>query len=114
MTLTLMCGLSFSGKSTLARGLAEELGAHLVSLDAINHERGLRGGEGIPLDEWATSNGIAHERAGVLLAAGGDVVVDDTGSPRFILGNLDTGVSVQPVPEWFLVLVAAQHPVSRS
>ncbi|WP_205781447.1 AAA family ATPase [Planctomonas deserti] len=84
MTLTLMCGLSFSGKSTLARGLAEELDAHLVSLDAINHERGLRGGEGIPLDEWATTNGIAHERAGALLAARREVVVDDTGSPRFI------------------------------
>ncbi|MFD3444626.1 AAA family ATPase [Microbacteriaceae bacterium 4G12] len=82
--MTLTRGLSFSGKSTLARGLAEELGAQLVGLDAINHERGLHGGEGIPLDEWAATNRIAHERASVLLATGADVVVDDTGSPRFI------------------------------
>ncbi|WP_108251641.1 hypothetical protein [Planctomonas deserti] len=35
---------------------------------------------------------------------------DDAGDVE----DLDTGVSVQPVPEWFLVHVAAQDPVSRS
>lgn len=39
-----MCGLSFSGKSTLAALLADELGAELLSLDAINAERRLYGG----------------------------------------------------------------------
>lgn len=84
MALVLMCGLSFSGKSTLATQLAVELDAELMSLDGINEERGLHGGQGIPLEEWANTNRIAHERAGALLASDRHVVVDDTGSPRFI------------------------------
>jgi len=84
MALVLMCGLSFSGKSTLAVQLSDELSAELLSLDQINEERGLDGGQGIPLEEWAKTNQIAHERAGALLASGRHVVVDDTGSPRFI------------------------------
>lgn len=82
--MALMCGLSFAGKSTLAAGLAEALPAGLVSLDLINEERGLQGGQGIPLEEWAETNRIAHERGRELLGAGRHVVVDDTGSPRFI------------------------------
>jgi predicted kinase len=84
MTMVLMCGLSFAGKSTLAASLAEALPANLVSLDLINEERGLQGGQGIPLEEWAETNRIAHERGRELLSAGRHVVVDDTGSPRFI------------------------------
>jgi predicted kinase len=82
--LTLLCGLSFSGKSTLAVGLADELGATVISLDAINAERGLDGGQGIPDSEWASTNEIAHERAETALREGTKVVVDDTGSPRFV------------------------------
>lgn len=84
MTLALMCGLSFAGKSTLAAKLAEALPASLISLDLINEERGLRGGQGIRLEEWAQTNRVAHERGRDLLGAGHHVVVDDTGSPRFI------------------------------
>jgi predicted kinase len=84
MTLTLMCGLSFAGKSTFAGFLATELAAEIVSLDAINVERGLDGGQGIPLDEWAKTNRLAQERAVETLGAGRDVIVDDTGSPRFV------------------------------
>ncbi|APX31451.1 hypothetical protein BH708_00455 [Brachybacterium sp. P6-10-X1] len=84
MALTLMCGLSFAGKSTLAKHLARELPAQLISLDLLNAERGLDGGQGIPPEEWATTNRLAHERARVLLAHGHHVVLDDTGSPRFI------------------------------
>lgn len=84
MTLTLMCGLSFSGKSTLAARLADGLPASVISLDLINEERGLYGGQGIPIEEWSTTNRIAHERGQALLEAGRHVIVDDTGSPRFI------------------------------
>lgn len=87
MSLTLMCGLSFSGKSTFATLLAEELNAELVSLDAINAERGLFGGQGIPVAEWARTNDLAMDRAAEKLRVGRDVVVDDTGSPRFIRDN---------------------------
>jgi len=51
MTLTLMCGLSFAGKSTFAVLLAEELDGQVISVDIINTERGLVGGQGIPLQE---------------------------------------------------------------
>ncbi|MCX7521960.1 ATP-binding protein [Microbacterium sp. STN6] len=82
--LVLMCGRSFSGKSTLARAITDELGGDIVSLDAINEERGLRGGEGIPINEWARTNDEADARAALALAAGRPVVVDDTSSPRFL------------------------------
>ena len=84
MTLALMCGLSFAGKSTFAAQLASELGADLISLDLINAERGLHGGQGIPLEEWAETNRLANERAQDSLDRERHVVVDDTGSPRFI------------------------------
>lgn len=84
MALTLMCGLSFSGKSTLVARIAQDLPARPISLDLINVERGLAGGQGISVEEWSTTNRIAHDRAEVLLRRGCHVVVDDTGSPRFI------------------------------
>jgi shikimate kinase len=37
-----MCGLAFSGNSTVAAIMARELGIELISLDAINSERGLQ------------------------------------------------------------------------
>lgn len=79
-----MCGLSFSGKSTFAALLAEELDADLVSLDAINAERGLFGGQSVSREEWARTNEAAQVRAAEALRAGRAAVVDDTGSPRFI------------------------------
>lgn len=79
-----MCGLSFAGKSTVARQLVGALDAELISLDIINGERGLDGGQGISLEEWAETNRLARGRAAQLLGAGRDVVVDDTGTPRFV------------------------------
>lgn len=79
-----MCGLAFAGKSTLARQLCAALPAELISLDDINAERGLDGGQGIPLEAWAETNRLAHERAADALRQGRNVVVDDSGSPRFI------------------------------
>lgn len=73
-----MCGLSFSGKTTLARAIARLTNAEYVSLDDINEERGLRGGEGIPVEEWERTSALAIERMGRLLGAGRDVVLDDT------------------------------------
>lgn len=82
--LVVMCGRSFSGKSTLALALADRLGAERVSLDAINEERGLRGGDGIPASEWMRTNDEASARVEEALSAGRTVIVDDTSSPRFL------------------------------
>ncbi len=80
----LLCGRSFSGKSTLARALAGALPCVVVSLDAINDERGLHGGEGIPIKEWAHTMDIAHQRVSAALGEDSTVLVDDTSSPRFL------------------------------
>jgi predicted kinase len=90
--LVLMCGTSFSGKSTFARALAAETQAMIISLDEINERRGLWGGDGIALEEWQRTHEIAtaETRAHLLgepgqRAVGGrTVIVDDTSSPRFL------------------------------
>lgn len=83
-TVYATCGLSFSGKSTAARTLAHRLGAELIALDTINHERGLRGGDGIPDSEWEKTSAIAMARLADTLRAGRSAVVDDTFSHRFL------------------------------
>ena len=80
----LLCGRSFSGKSTVATSLADLLPGRVVSLDEINEERGLHGGEGIPLSEWARNNELARDRVLALLRDDQTVIVDDTSSPRFL------------------------------
>lgn len=82
--LLLLCGRSFSGKSTVAEHLQHEFSADVISLDAINAERGLDGGQGIPLQEWSRANEITADRTEKALISGVSVVVDDTASPRFL------------------------------
>jgi predicted kinase len=54
-----MCGLSFSGKTTLARKIVEWLQCAYISLDEISAERGLWGGYGIPVEEWERTHALA-------------------------------------------------------
>jgi predicted kinase len=82
--LYLLCGLSFSGKSTLGGLLAARTGAGLVSLDAINSRRGLRGGTGTPDEEWLATHRLALAQLERLCRAGGPVVVDDTNCFRWL------------------------------
>ena len=82
--LVLLCGKSFSGKSTVARALAPRLRARIVSLDEINERRGLWGGDGIAVEEWVRTHELATGEVRGLLSSGTSVVVDDTSSPRFL------------------------------
>lgn len=82
--LVVLCGRSFSGKSTIASWLREGLDGQVISFDAINEERGLRGGEGIPVQDWAYTYDLAIDRVRQALTAGLKVIVDDTSSPRFL------------------------------
>ncbi len=82
--LVLICGRSFSSKSTVAASLADSLPGQVVSLDQIDEERGLHGGEGITLSEWARTNDLARDRVIAQLRHEQTVIVDDTSSPRFL------------------------------
>ncbi|MBS0540860.1 MAG: ATP-binding protein [Proteobacteria bacterium] len=82
--LVAMCGLAFSGKSTIARRIAGELGLDLISYDAINAERGFDGGKAIADAEWERTSMMAAARARAALASGRGVVIDDTFSHRFL------------------------------
>jgi predicted kinase len=50
--LYLLCGMPFSGKTTLLPLLCEYLNCPYISLDDINKQRGLNGGDGISVQEW--------------------------------------------------------------
>jgi len=108
-----MCGLSFSGKTTLARAIARLAGAEYIGLDDINEERGLRGGEGIAADEWEKTSAIAIERAGALLDAGIDVVLDDTLCFRWLRARY-AAVAERHAAQFILIYVAMPLPVIYS
>ena len=82
--LIALCGLAFSGKSTIARRVAAVTGAELVSLDAINRARGFDGGTVMDDSEWEKTSLMAAATARTVLASGRGVVVDDTFSHRFL------------------------------
>ena len=103
-TLVLMCGLSFSGKATLARLITSKLRCVHISLDDINEERGLWGGRGIATDEWVRTHDIAHTRVRESLAGGNCVVVDDTSSLRFLRDRF-RGVCVEGEHHFTIVYV---------
>lgn len=83
-TVFLMCGLTFSGKTTVAKRIASEFGCDYLGLDDINDERGLWGGHGVPIEEWQRTHEIALARLRARLDQGGCVVVDDTNSLRWL------------------------------
>jgi predicted kinase len=84
--LVILCGLPFSGKSTIARVLSERFGCAVVSLDAINEERGVgHGGEGLDDGVWSETQRLAVERVEDLMGVGrARMAVDDTCCFRFL------------------------------
>jgi len=68
--LIALCGLAFSGKSTVARRVAAELDHALISYDAINAARGFDGGTAIADQEWEKTSMAAAVQARTTLAAG--------------------------------------------
>jgi predicted kinase len=87
MTLYLLCGLAFSGKSTLAAAISRYTGAAVVSLDEINASRGLYGGMGIPDEEWGRTHAEALRLVDVAFQEARSVIIDDTNCFRFLRDN---------------------------
>ena len=82
--LFMMCGIAFSGKTTVAKQLSQAVGCAYVGLDDINAERGLHGGDGIAVEEWDRTHNIALERMRELMAGSEDIVLDDTNCFRWL------------------------------
>jgi predicted kinase len=77
-TLYFTCGVSFSGKSTLAKRIAEHKKAFLISQDALWFEKEKEWNLQEDSDEdWSRIYKIAKERIGAELSKGHSVVFDD-------------------------------------
>ena len=83
-TLYLMCGMPFSGKTTLGKAIAKYLDVPYVSLDEINEARGLFGGDGIPVEEWEKTHFLAMQQTAKLIKSEVDIILDDTNCFRWL------------------------------
>ena len=93
-----LCGLAFSGKSTIARQVAAATGAELISYDAINARRGFDGGAAIADAEWEKTSLMAAATARAVLAQRRSVVIDDTFSHRFLRDRFRQVAAAARVP----------------
>ncbi|MEM7556711.1 MAG: ATP-binding protein [Cyanobacteria bacterium P01_A01_bin.84] len=82
--LYLLCGMPFSGKTTLGKAIAQHLDAFYISLDEINEARGLYGGEGIPVSEWEKTHYLAIKQLQSWMPSQRDIVLDDTNCFRWL------------------------------
>ena len=76
-TLYIMCGLAFSGKSTLARKIAESTDSKIIAFDKLWVEKDKeqpmpKGDEG-----WKFIRKVGQDEVGKALQAGNSVVYDD-------------------------------------
>lgn len=83
LSLLILCGLPFAGKSTLAVALAQHLNMHIICMDAINMERGL-GLNAAPIssDQWGETYREMYRRMDEMLAAGTSVIYDAPNATR--------------------------------
>lgn len=90
--LYILCGLPFSGKSTLACEMGQLLSADIVELDATNAERGLGlNGKALTSEQWDETYDIGYSRTAGLLDEGTSVIFDApnyTRSQRDVLRKL--------------------------
>ena len=81
--LYLFTGISFAGKSLLARQMAARLGVPRVDPDEVSHRLGLGlAGEFLSDAQWAEIHAIAEQEACAHLRAGRSVVYDTTAFTR--------------------------------
>ena len=83
MSLVVLCGPGYSGKSTLASSLAR-FGWTVVSLDAILRAEGHEPATGLPPERWKAAFDAATVQVTSLLQNGQTAVVDDTACFKFL------------------------------
>lgn len=89
VSLYILCGLPFSGKTTLAGELVSRPGVSRVAIDDINNERGIWDDEtGLSPEEWANTYQEAYRRIGALLSQGKSVVDDSVNFTRELRDRL--------------------------
>ena len=82
-TLYVMCGLPFSGKTTLAKMIADHKEAQLIAFDWIwAQERPMFTPDIDKVEEWKTVLNVAHERIRQTLDSKKSVVYDDVNQTR--------------------------------
>ncbi|NOT06389.1 MAG: ATP-binding protein [Anaerolineales bacterium] len=81
-TLYIMCGLPFSGKTTLAHILADQCGCVHLDLDSLANQKGLTPEEGIDDNQWGLLFNEAHQHLAALLSSGKSVVFDAVNHDR--------------------------------
>ncbi len=84
LTLYILCGYPFAGKSTIARELIPALELTRVALDDINSERGVGGdvNSAMTEEEWQESYDMYRDRIVRHLLAGNSVIVDSVAHKR--------------------------------
>jgi predicted kinase len=76
-TLYIMCGLAFSGKSTLARKIVDYIPSDLVAFDKLWVEKDKERPVPKNADGWRYIRDLAQEKVLASLRAGNSVVYDD-------------------------------------
>ncbi|WP_040447613.1 ATP-binding protein [Ktedonobacter racemifer] len=77
-TLYLVCGAPFSGKTTLAKQIAERTQSVSVSLDDLMRQRGLDLSRPQPAEEWEKAHQQCIQLLDTLMHQEKNVVLDDT------------------------------------
>jgi predicted kinase len=111
--LLLLCGLPFTGKTTLATALARRFGWQYISLDAINTERGLGlDGQAIGPDEWNDTYAEAYRRIEACLKNARSVIYDETNFARLQRNRLRAIADTQGAAT-HVVYIAVPEPEAR-
>ncbi len=95
-----MCGLAFSGKSTLAREIAKHAEAKIIAFDKLWVEKDRK--KSIPQDAtgWAYVRSVAQKEVLNFLVAGTSVIYDDNNPKRQHrdeLRNLAKKIDASPI-----------------
>lgn len=81
--LYVLCGLPFSGKTTLARALARQLQIEHIEVDAVHQERGVfAAGRPLGPQDWRAAYLRSLRRAARALRQGRSVIFDATSHRR--------------------------------